>query len=129
MAEAAIPSESGKRHWLGQLQDPENNLSLARRRAAMGGLFPAHQPDLHAAFADDIIDSLDEVGRRHEDAFLVSYGRLIPVLCRQESVERLAAAIEKSAAINPNLFKALRIAHQEDARCLAINERLEAHAR
>jgi aminopeptidase N len=129
MAEASIPLESGKRHWLGKVQHADNDLSLSRRRAAMGGLFPPHQRDLHALFAEDIIESLDEIGRRHEDAFLLSYGRLIPVLCRHESVERLARAVEESAAVNPNLFKALRIAHQEDARCLAINERLGADTR
>jgi hypothetical protein len=64
------------------------------------------------------------VGERNEDAFLSSYGTLIPVLCRADSVERLAGAVEDGERINPILYKALRIARQEDARCLAINDRL-----
>lgn len=128
-AEAAVPVETTKQYWLDQIRNPDSGLSLARRRAAMNGLFPSHQRGLHAAFAEDIIESLDEVGREHEDAFLSSYSDLIPILCRSESVARLAKAVEESETINPNLYKALRIAHQEDARCLAISERLSGDSR
>jgi aminopeptidase N len=123
-AEATLPVESSKRYWLDKVRDPDNGLSLARRRAAIAGLFPAHQRELQAQFANDIIESLGPVGERNEDAFLSSYGTLIPVLCRADSVERLAGAVEDGERINPILYKALRIARQEDARCLAINDRL-----
>jgi aminopeptidase N len=125
-ANAAKPLESIKRTWLERIRDPESGLSLAQRRAAMSTIFPASQRDLHAVFADDIVQSLTPVGRQHEDAFLSSYGDLIPRLCRPENAERLGAAIEEQPGMNPLLFKALRIAHQEETRCLAISARLQA---
>ncbi len=125
-ANAAKPLESIKRTWLERIRDPESGLSLAQRRAAMSTIFPASQRDLHAVFADDIVQSLTPVGRQHEDAFLSSYGDLIPRLCRPENAERLGAAIEEQPGMNPLLFKALRIAHQEEERCLAISARLQA---
>lgn len=119
-AQAAWPCDDSKRSWLDRVRDPAADLSLARRRVVMANIFPPYQYDLHGTFAGDILDSLPEVGHRHEDAFLLSYGDLIPRLCRPESVTRLADAIDSHAEINPILFRALRIAHQEDARCLEI---------
>jgi hypothetical protein len=43
---------------------------------------------------------------------------MIPKLCREESVSRLAQAVENHGDINPILLRALKVAHQEDARCL-----------
>ncbi|UCC14124.1 MAG: aminopeptidase N [Gammaproteobacteria bacterium] len=119
-AESAKPLESIKRTWLERIRDHGSGLSLAQRRAAMNTIFPASQRELHAVFADEIVDSLTQVGRQNEDAFLNSYGNLIPRLCRQENVERLWTAIEEQSDMNPLLYKALRIAHQEEERCLAI---------
>jgi len=119
-AEAARPGEANKRLWLERLRDPEADLSLARRRALMGALFPSVQYAQQAALAGDILDSLPAVGRSHEDAFLLSYGALIPRLCREDGVARLADAVRRYADINPILLRALRIAHQEDVRCLSM---------
>ncbi len=122
-ADAARPLGESKRAWLQQILDPDSELSLARRRAVIGALFPASQYGLQETLAADIIASLPVVGKQHEDAFLLSYGTLIPRLCRPESVARLEQAIEEYQDINPVLLRALRVAHQEDARCLAMAAR------
>ncbi len=129
-AEAAWPSLESKRRWLERIRDTAADLSLARRRAIMANLFPIDQYALSASLAPDILDSLPRVGADHEDAFLLSYGDLIPKLCRPDNVERLADAIERYRDLNPILLRALRVAHQEDARCveiarLAISERVD----
>ena len=117
-AEAARPEEGNKRSWLDRIRDPAADLSLARRRAVMWNLFPPNQYLLQAALFADILGSLPRVGEQHEDAFLSSYGAMIPKLCREESVSRLAQAVENHGDINPILLRALKVAHQEDARCL-----------
>lgn len=132
-AEAAWPSEDNKRRWLDRIRDVTADLSLTRRRAIMANLFPVGQYSLSALLAPDILESLPRVGEEHEDAFLLSYGDLIPRLCRRESVRTLADAIERYGDLNPILFRALRVAHQEDARCveiarLAIGDRANARA-
>jgi len=121
---ASQPSQDAKREWLDRVRDPDNGLSLSRRRMIMSSLFPAFQARLHDAFADDILNTLTAVGETHQDPFLSSYGQLIPRSCSAASVARLAAAIDASSDLHPILMKALRIAHQEDARCMAISDRL-----
>jgi aminopeptidase N len=124
-ADAARPETGIKHEWLDRIRDPDSDMSLARRRAVIAGLFPPQQQSLHAALADDILGSLQEVGDRHQDAFIASFGELIPRLCRPQSVARLAAAIDAYPDLNPILRKKLRVAHQEDARCLAISRALQ----
>jgi len=119
-AEAAWPDEDGKRQWLDRVRDPAADLSLARRRTVMAYLFPGSQYALSAALAPEILDSLPRVSANNEDAFLLSYGDLIPRLCRPESVRRLAEAIDRFGDLNPILVRALRVAHQEDGRCVEI---------
>jgi len=119
-AEAAWPGEENKRRWLDRVRDTGADLSLARRRAIMAALFPLDQYAVAASLAPDILASLPRVGADHEDAFLLSYGELIPKLCRPESVQQLAEAIERYQDLNPILLRALRVAHQEDSRCVEI---------
>ena len=42
-ADAARPETGVKREWLDRIRDPGSDLSLARRRAVIAGLFPPHQ--------------------------------------------------------------------------------------
>ncbi len=119
-AEAAWPSEENKHKWLDRVRDTATDLSLARRRAIMANLFPAGQYALSASLSRDILDSLPQVGADHEDAFLLSYGDLIPILGRPDSVERLAETIPRYEGISPILLRALKVAHQEDARFVDI---------
>jgi aminopeptidase N len=123
-ARASQPSLDVKGEWLDRVRDPDNGLSLSRRRMIMSSLFPVVQTRLHDAFAEDILDTLTEVGETHQDPFLSSYGHLIPGSCSPASVARLAAAIAASSELHPILMKALRIAHQEDARCVSISNHL-----
>ena len=121
LSRASRPSAQSKREWLDQIRDPHAELSLKRRRSAIAGLFPRNQWKLHAEFAEEILTSLNEVAETQQDAFLSSYTSLIPRLCRPESVDRLSRAISENPGMHPILMKDLRIAHQEDARCLAIS--------
>jgi aminopeptidase N len=123
--QAVRPTVENKKKWLDTIRNTEDDMSLKRRRSVMGWLFPTHQWDERAALSEDILSSLMEVGQTHEDAFLSSYGWLIPRLCRDDSVLRLERAMEENPDLHPILMKRLRIARQEDQRCLEISRRLE----
>jgi len=122
--QAAAPSIENKTRWLDAVRDSESNLSLKRRRSIMDWLFPEYQWQERAALAENILSSLEQVGQTHEDAFLTSYGGLIPRLCREDNVSRLAQTQEAHPDLHPILMKRLRIALQEDQRCLAISRQL-----
>ncbi len=122
--QAARPSVEMKKQWLDRIRNTQEEMSLKRRRSVMGWLFPIQQWEEQAALSEDILMSLEEVGRSHEDAFLSSYGQLIPRLCRDKSVLRLDRAIEDSPDLHPILMKRLRIARQEDQRCVEISRQL-----
>ncbi|MGI9264000.1 MAG: aminopeptidase N [Gammaproteobacteria bacterium] len=123
-SQAARPSIENKKKWLEAVRNNDSELSLRRRRSIMGWLFPEHQQLEQAALSEDILDSLDQIGRDHEDAFLTSYGGLIPRLCTAENVSRLKEAREAYPDLHPILMKRLRVALQEDQRCLAISRQL-----
>lgn len=114
--EATRPDAEVKARWLARAANPGEALSLSQRRAVIEHLFPAHQCWLQAGFADQILDGLYEMGRLHEDAFLISWATLIPMLHNDGSVRRLETAIWANATLHPILMKRLRNARQEDRR-------------
>ena len=124
--QAVRPSVENKRKWLDTVRNTQDDMSLRRRRSVMGWLFPAHQWNERAALSENILSSLAEIGRTHEDAFLKSYGGLIPRLCRKDNVARLERAMKENPDLHPVLMKRLKIAIQEDQRCLEISRKLGA---
>ena len=121
---AARPEAAVKRRWLERIRDPASELSLHRRRSVMSALFPVQQAALHESFTEDLLDSLGPVGANHQDPFLKSYGTLVPQSCRPDSAARLARAVEETPGLHPLLDEALRVAQQENERCLRISRRL-----
>ena len=87
------------------------------------------QAALQESFTEDLLDSLGPVSANHQDPFLKSYGTLIPQSCRSDGSARLARAIEETPALHPLLDEALRVAQQENERCLRISQRLAAGGR
>ncbi len=122
--QATRPGVENKRAWLARITDEESDLSLRRKRSVMGWLLSSYQWQEQAALTDEILASLVELGETQEDAFLNSYGTLIPRLHREDSVERLERFIAEHPDLRPILMKRLLIARQEDQRGLDITRRL-----
>jgi len=126
---AGRPDMEMKQEWLDELQLRRSPLPLARKRAAMHRLFPAHQKEFHVSLSDPILESLPEVSSYPSDAFLSSYAMLIPVLGDETCADKLHHAVQSLSGLHPILEKRLRVAEQENQRVMAIGSLLRASGR
>ena len=122
---AGRPDMEMKLEWLDEIQHKKSPLPLARKRAAIQRLFPAHQQNLHSQLAEDILASLPKISETASDSLLSSYSMLIPVFGTAQCSDLLEEAIVSSRGFHPILAKRLRVAKQENARVIAIGKLLE----
>lgn len=122
---AGRPDIEMKLEWLDEIQQKKSPLPLARKRAAMHRLFPAHQQSLHSQLAEDILASLPKVSEAASDSLLASYSMLIPVFATAHCDEQLEKGIASSSGLHPILAKRLKVARQENARLMAMGALLE----
>jgi aminopeptidase N len=122
---AGRPDMEMKLEWLDEIQHKKSPLPLARKRAAIQRLFPAHQQNLHSQLAEDILASLPKISETASDSLLSSYSMLIPVFGTAQCSDLLEEAIASSRGFHPILAKRLRVAKQENARVIAIGKLLE----
>ncbi len=120
-ARAAVPDLENKRLWLTKIQDEKTTLPLAKLRAAMGHLYPADQSEFRQALLSHVLEPLAELDRKRGQQYLRFYTRyLIKGYCTADSIEALRKAIDKNYRSSLGTTKALKIALQEDRRCLNI---------
>lgn len=121
LADAGRADPAIKSKWLATLLEDGNSLPLSKQRSAIAGLFPSHQTALHAAFLDEILAALPELGRTRDPYLLSSYaGTLLYGVCTMDSVAKLASALQDGEGLHPTLFKFLREAHQRDEACVGL---------
>jgi aminopeptidase N len=125
---AGRPDMEMKVEWLDEIQFRKSTLPLARKRAAMQRLFPAHQQGFHQELAEEILKSLPGVSDLNSDSFLASYAQLIPVFATPDCSALLEKYIRSSKGLHPILAKRLKVARQENERMIAIGKLLEESA-
>lgn len=117
--QASRPEAAVKEKWLNNIIERNDDFQLAQLREVMSKLFPANQVLLLESYADRMLAALPELAQDESDRFVALYGRhLLPLACTENSLERMAAAIERYSGLHPSLDDSLRIAHQEDQRCV-----------
>jgi len=122
---AAVAEIKNKQKWLREIQDENTELSLAKLRAAMGYLLSDTQHGIKKELLDEILLPLPELDQTREQQFLKSYVRsLISGYCEAGSVSLLQQAIDSNKKSSLSVSKALKIALQEDERCLNIKDKV-----
>jgi aminopeptidase N len=121
---AGRPDMEMKMEWLDEIQYRKSTLPLARKRAAMQRLFPAHQQNFHQELAEEILKSLAGISDLDSDSLLASYAQLIPVFADTHCSEILEKYIRQSKGLHPILAKRLKVAKQENERLIAIGKLL-----
>ena len=118
------PDLKVKREWFGKVMAEKSDLPLARLKVAMENLFPEEQDELTATFMDEYYKALPSLAKTREDVFLTNLTeKMTPVLCETRSVNKLNDFISSHQELSPVVMKALRIAHQEEQRCVGIREK------
>jgi len=104
--------------------------SLDDKKQIMWNLFPSGQVALMKTWEDEYYKILPKVVVDEDSGFVRTFiGSLTPALCTVESVERLGRFIDsKKNKFSHAVLKALKIAHQEDGRCVAILNKMKEGA-
>ncbi|MEE4191154.1 MAG: aminopeptidase N [Halieaceae bacterium] len=129
-AEVLSARGESKYQWIARATESGEDYSLRRSRTIVAGLFPSSsQRALAEPYAVELLAQLPRLDREHDTTFhdRVTY-HLMPRLCTPENVARLKAAVERYDNLNPAIVQALKIAAQQDERCVAIGERLAREA-
>ena len=115
-----------KKYWLDELTKKEQRQSAARLKNAMSYLFPANQTDLHKQFAESIIEDIHYLDEHRGQTFVEHMvGYILPNLCSQESVELLFKSQQNMGSLGLIAQKGIKIAHQENQRCVNINKLIQ----
>ena len=119
--QSAAPNMDNKEIWLQEIQKEKTDLALAKLRAAMGSLYPAYQVEYRKALLSETLRPLAQLDAAKDQQFLKFYARtLLRGYCTTESNEVLQKAISENSNSSLVTTKALRIALQEDQRCMSM---------
>jgi aminopeptidase N len=92
----------------------------------MENLYPAEQGALGEETAQQRLALLASKDQAAGPIFMRSYGsHLIPANCTPASVARLEQAVAAAPALSAGSRRALLVAQQEDARCVAIGRAMK----
>ncbi|HWW70158.1 MAG TPA: aminopeptidase N, partial [Duganella sp.] len=117
------PDARVKAEWLATIGDLQTKLPFSKVRAAMAVMYPAGQHALSELSAQQRLDTLGRVDQAAGPVFMRAYAQtMIPAACTPASVARLQAAIVKLPDLSTGTKRSLLVAHQEDARCVAIKK-------
>jgi aminopeptidase N len=120
-AQAAWPDISIKEKYLGRVYDATDSANSAALKAMILNMFPPGQESLHDQAAEGILEALLHLDVERDQDFIEDYVRdLLPALCNSDSVARLNGSIDDRGSLGLIATKALRVAHQEDQRCVAM---------
>ena len=118
-AEAVRPQPETKDRFLDLVINNPEAYKLAAMRTIMAYLFPTEQNALLAANSERLMGQIPDLNATADLGYLDAYmDYLVPATCSDESVARLAQALEDFADFQPLVIKALMVEHQQDARCL-----------
>lgn len=121
--ETLEPKKSVKTAWYGKIIDTKTKLSLADLKAAMAGMFPASQIKMSKDFSRRYFSDLPRLATVRENEFLRRFAsNLAPTTCDEDSAKSLTDFAATHRDLPPVALKAIRVAAQEDGRCVRIRK-------
>lgn len=120
LAAAVIqPNVDAKKKWLSNVLASENDMKLADMRTVMSHLYPGKQQLFRWQNSDLILRSIEPLTEKRDGMYWSVFGEyLSPSMCTQASVDLMRATLSKTDQFHPSLVKKLKIAHQNDQRCI-----------
>lgn len=117
-SDAVRPDKHIKSTWLNEITNPESDLKLADMRVVLNNLFLGKQQKWRFEFADQIKAGLTDLAEQKDEMFFRYYAeQLLPAACTNASTSYLAEML-KNNSYNSVITKKLKIAHQNDQRCI-----------
>ncbi len=126
-ADATQPDLETKTRWYQSFLEPKLAFPVSQLKSAMASIFPRHEQQLRELFAEKFFTSLPELAVSRNNTFLTAYAsELVPAFCTESSAQALLDYIGKHQSLPPAALKRLRVAAQEDARCVRIQSMARA---
>lgn len=122
-AEAVRPDPQVKRKWFDEITASDASKSLAELEVAMEALFPLSQSELALPFISDFYARLLELSKTRDDEYLENFvANVTPDACGKETTAPLHRFIRDNPKLSPVVLKGLKMARQEQARCLVARQ-------
>lgn len=119
------PNQQAKKQWLDTFMHKPDSIKLDTARYLMNSIFPAEQGKLYGQYQQRLIDALPDLVESTNTLYQSVYTRrMIVGNCTEQSVNRLADAIERYNDLNPAIHDIIRLAHQRDERCFNISKKM-----
>jgi aminopeptidase N len=124
-AQAAAPNMENKQKWLAEIQKENTDMALAKLRAAMGTLYPAYHVEYRRALLETVLAPLPKLDNKKGQQYLNFYARsLLKGDCSAFSNVAFQKAIDENRASSLGTTKTLKIALQENQRCMSMKSLL-----
>lgn len=124
-AEAARPDPQQKFTMLNQVIAPSNDMSIARRKSIVRYAFPINQDEFRQQYRDEFYKNLLQMVKEGRDSQILRlYSNVTPVTCDEQSLKKIDSFLSKnSSKLVPTVLKTLKVAKQEEERCIEIRKR------
>ena len=120
--DASMPSLAVKKRWLAEFAKTSERLTAQKQKTAMSFLFPSHQSQLSKPVADQLIADLVRFDvDRDQKLIATMVHSIMPRQCSEDSVKRLAQAIENNGQLGLIALKGLKEQHQADQLCVRLS--------
>jgi aminopeptidase N len=125
---AAHPSVANKKQWLREISSPSNEMSLMRKTQILSSIFPYEQQALREDLRGEFYEILPALLKRNEFDFAWEFAAsLAPTYCNLESIKELGVFISENPELPPGVMNSLRVAKQEDERCVLVRSITHSH--
>jgi len=122
-AKVIRPEWKFKKPWIKKIVKKKTKVPLAELRVAMQNIFPMEQRSQRKRFSKLYYKYLLKLVSTRENTFINLYTRhLVPSTCKSPEGPELTDFIDKNKNLPPVAIKKLRIARQENDRCISIRK-------
>ena len=118
---AADPDAAVKTSYLDDIDNIGSEKTSAMLKYSMWSMFPPGQENIHQQFGERILSGLPALDQSRDQSLVGTYVySVLPALCTSQSVSQLADSIRDRGKLGLIATKALKVAHQNDQRCVAM---------
>jgi aminopeptidase N len=125
VSEAVRPDAKTKSQYFEKIIAKNQEYKLATARLIMTNMFPANQMQFRKSYAESILLNIPILHNEQQERFIAAYAStILPHLCNTETVDQLTTAANQYGSLNPVIDRNLKIAVQEEQRCVEMKKLL-----
>lgn len=129
-SQAVFPDAKNKSKWWKEIFNVKSSLNPSLKGTLANALFPRDQAALQKPYTDAFFRQFPKLLKQTQDNLAYKIvGPLTPAMCSMESTQSLDGFLKKSGDMPPSIVRRLKIALDEDQRCVKIKDLASRFAR